>query len=131
MAKSINKAILVGNISSDITLRKTSSGTSVAHFSMATNHSVKNGDTWEEMATFHNIVAWSSTAEYLEKYASKGMKLYVEGRIQNSSYEKDGNKYYKSEIVANEVVLMSKNEPAQNFSKPVESSSVDEDDTPF
>lgn len=108
MAFSINKATLVGNITSDITLKKTQSGKSVANFSVATNHSVKNGDEWDQVPTFHRIVAWGGVADFIEREGDKGAKVYIDGRIENGSYQKDdGTVVYTSNIVADNVILMS------------------------
>lgn len=82
-------------------------------FSLATNRRVKNGDDWDEEATFHNIIAFGKTAEALEKYTAKGDLLYIEGRISNRSWEKDdGTKGYRSEVVVETFQFMPKNKKA-------------------
>lgn len=132
MAFSINQVYLVGNISSDVELRYTPNGNAVLNFSMATNRSVKSqNDEWQDVPTFHRIVVWGKTAEWLAQNVSKGNKIVVTGRIENSTYEKDGVKFYKSEIVAQDVIPMvarDQNKPA----KPKDEAPADEqlDNTP-
>ena len=97
---SVNKVILVGRLGQDPELTATDGGTSVCNFSIATNRTWKNkeGEKQEE-TTWHRIVAWGRQAEVIAQYMSKGRQLYIEGRIANRSYEKDGEKKYISEVV--------------------------------
>lgn len=106
---SVNKAILVGNLGKDPELRYTPSGTAVCNFSIATTHRFKDkqGEQQEE-TTWHNIVVWAGLAEVCGKYLEKGKQVYIEGRIQNRSYEdRDGNKKYITEIVASDMQMLS------------------------
>lgn len=98
---SVNKAILIGNLGKDPELRYTQSGKAVASFSLATSERWKGQDGQsQESTTWHNIVAWGRQAELAKEYLSKGRQVYIEGRIQNRSYDdKDGNKRYISEVV--------------------------------
>lgn len=108
MKFSLNQAILVGNVTKDPELRYTPNGHAVAKFGLATSRGVKNGDTWDNVATFHNIVCWSKLAEHISKDLKKGMLVTVEGRIDNRSYDKqDGTKGYVSEIVADSIYYRS------------------------
>lgn len=106
MAFSINKATLVGNISSDLILKQTTSGDSVINFSVATNRSIKNDDgSYKDLPTFHRIVVWGKLAEWIARDLTKGSKVFIEGRIDNRSYETEkGEKKYISEIVAYHVI---------------------------
>lgn len=105
MAFSINLAIITGNVTRDPELRFTPSGSAVCSFGVATNHSVKKNDQWTDVPTFHNIVVWGKQAEYLANVLKKGVKVSLQGRIDNRQYEaKDGTKRYISEIVAETVV---------------------------
>jgi single-strand DNA-binding protein len=110
MAKSVNKVILVGNLGKDPEVKYTPSGTPVAKFSLATNESYKdkNGQ-WQERTEWHNIVVWQRLAEVVGQYVKKGSKLYIEGRLQTSSWDdkETGQKKYKTEIVAYDLVLLS------------------------
>ena len=105
MAFSINIAFITGNITRDPELRYTPSGAAVASFGVATNHSIKRGDQWEDVPCFHNVVVWGKQAEYLSGVLKKGIKVSLQGRIDNRQYDaKDGTKKYISEIVADTVV---------------------------
>lgn len=110
MAKSVNKVILVGNLGKDPEIKYTPSGTPVAKFSLATNERYKDkGGEWQDRTEWHNIVAWQRLAEIVGEYVKKGSKLYIEGRLQTSSWEdkQSGEKKYRTEIVANDLVLLS------------------------
>ena len=105
----INKAILIGRLGSDPEIRYTPSGVAVANFSVATSEEWKDKDTGEkkERTEWHRIVAWRRLGEICGEYLSKGKQVYIEGRIQTSSWEdKDGNKRYTTEIVANDVQFL-------------------------
>ena len=109
MPKSVNKVILIGNLGKDPEIKYTSSGTQVAKFSIATNEGYKDkSGQWQERTEWHNIVAWQRLAEIVGEYVKKGSKIYVEGRLQTSSWDdkETGQKKYKTEIVANDLVLL-------------------------
>ncbi|MBV9086814.1 MAG: single-stranded DNA-binding protein [Acidobacteria bacterium] len=109
MAKSVNKVILIGNLGKDPEVKYTPQGTPVAKFSLATNErwKDKNGE-WQDRTEWHNIVAWQRLAEIVGEYVKKGQKIYIEGRIQTRSWDdKDGQKKYMTEIIANDLVLLS------------------------
>ena len=97
---SVNKAILIGNMGKDPELKDVG-GTSVCNFSLATNRTWKDKDgAKQEKATWHSCVAWGKTAETISNYVKKGQQLYIEGRIDNRTYEKEaGTKGYASDIV--------------------------------
>ncbi len=98
---SVNKAILIGRLGKDPELKYTQSGKAVANFSLATSERWKGQDGQSnESTTWHNIVAWGRTAEVMKEYLHKGKEVYIEGRIENRSYDdKEGNKKYISEVV--------------------------------
>ena len=122
MAFSINLAIITGNVTRDPELKYTPSGSAVTTFGVATNHSVKKGDVWEDRPTFHNIVVWGKIAEYLTNTLKKGMKVSISGRIENRVYDKkDGTKGNISEIVADTVIPFSDHKSAPSENSPVES----------
>ncbi len=107
--KSVNKVILLGTIGRDPEVKYTPSGTPVAKFSMATNERFKDKDgNWQDRTEWHNIVAWQRTAEIIGEYVKKGDRLYVEGKLQTSSWDdkQSGEKKYRTEIVANDIVLI-------------------------
>jgi len=98
---SVNKVILIGRLGKDPELKYTPGGQAVANFSLATNRSWKGTDGQrKESTTWHNIVVWGKQAETIKEYLSKGREVYIEGRIDNRSYDdKEGNKRYISEVV--------------------------------
>lgn len=117
----MNKIIITGNLCKDIELRYTPSNIAVIQNTVAVKNDFKNAN-GEYDSEFINIVVWRQTAEFLNKYASKGSKVLVEGRLTNRSYDKqDGTKGYFTEVVAEKVELL--NNPAKsdnNEQKPEE-----------
>ncbi len=108
MARSLNKVILIGNLTRDPELRYTPSGTAVATFSIATNRQWKteSGDTRDD-AEFHRIVAWDKLAEICSQLLSKGKRTYVEGRLQTRKWTgKDEVERTTTEIVISEMILL-------------------------
>ena len=133
---SVNKVILVGNLGKDPELRYTPSGTAVCTFSLATTDRFKNKQgEQQERTEWHNIVVWAGLAEICGKYLTKGKQIYIEGRIQNRSYDdRDGNKRYITEIVANEMQMLSRaGEPADGgrSSRPMDEPSQGSQEPPF
>jgi single-strand DNA-binding protein len=97
---SVNKVILLGNLTRDPEVKSLPNGTKVANFSIATNHVYKDKDgVKQEKVTFHNITAYGKTAETIGKFFSKGKPIYLEGRLDTRSWEKDGVKFYRTEIL--------------------------------
>ena len=110
MAKSVNKVILVGNVGQDPEVKYTPSGVPVARVSLATNERFKDkNDQCQDRTEWHSIVAWQRLAEIVGEYVRKGTKLYVEGKLQTSSWEdrQNGEKKYRTEIVARDIILLS------------------------
>lgn len=108
MAKDLNKAMIIGNLTRDPELRTTPNGQQVASFGVATNRQWKNanGET-QEQAEFHNIVVWGKLAEICNQYLSKGRRAYFEGRLQTQQWEgQDGAKKQRTEIVADDMILL-------------------------
>lgn len=104
----INKVILVGNVGRDPEVRTTPGGQQVAKFSLATSESFndRSGER-KERTEWHNIVVWGKTADICKQYVQKGRQLYIEGRIQTRSWvDKDGQKKYMTEVVANTVQFL-------------------------
>lgn len=104
----LNKAQIIGRVTQDIVVKQTPNGNQVASFSLATNRTWTDSN-WvkQEKADFHNITCWGKFAEIVWKYASKGKRLYVEGRLENQSWEaEDGTKRYKTEIVCENLILL-------------------------
>ena len=107
-SRSVNKVILVGHLGRDAETKFTTGGTAKTTFSVATSRRWKDQQTgeWKEETDWHNIVLWRS--ENLANYLTKGKQVYVEGRLQTRSYEdKDGKKVFFTEVVAEDVLLLS------------------------
>ena len=126
----MNKAILCGNISTDIELKQTNGGAPVAKFNLAVNR--KDG------VDFIPIVVWNQSAENVKEYCEKGSKVLVEGRIQVREYEKDGQKRHSTEVVADKIEFMSKKKdnPYEEMSIKTESNigtqiEITDNDLPF
>ena len=97
----LNHITIMGRLTKDPELRRTNSGTAVASFTIACDRDFGNKDSGEKETDFIDCVAWRQTAEFLEKYFSKGRMIVVSGRLQKRSYtDKDGNKRYATEVVA-------------------------------
>lgn len=127
MPKSVNKVILVGNVGKDPEVRYSQGGAPVANFSLATNERFKDrNDQWRDRTEWHGIVAWHRLAEIVGEYVRKGTKLYIEGRLRTSSWEDrhNGEKKYRTEIVARDIVLLGPRDESQ-----VAESSNDESET--
>lgn len=108
MAMSLNKVQLIGNLTRDPEMRQIPGGQVVASFSIATNFTWtdQNGQK-QDKSEFHNIVAWRKLAEIIGQYLKKGSKCYIEGRLQTRSWEaEDGTKRYKTEIVADNMIML-------------------------
>jgi single-strand DNA-binding protein len=107
MARSFNLVVLMGNLTRDPELRTTPNGTSVCSFSMALNRSYKgaNGE-WQEATDYIDVVAWGPLGERVAQYLSKGRPALVNGRLQSRSWEQDGQKRSKVEVVAQDVTFL-------------------------
>jgi single-strand DNA-binding protein len=111
MSRSINKVIIVGNLTRDPEMKYTPNGRAVANFGVATNRRwTSNGEPKEE-TEFHNVVAWGKLAEICSQLLKKGRKVYIEGRLRTRSWEdQQGAKHYRTEIVALDMVVLDKRE---------------------
>jgi single-strand DNA-binding protein len=100
----LNKAMLYGNLTRDPELKALPSGMSVCSFSLATNRVYNDRDGKRQESTdYHNVVVFGKQAETCAKYLTKGSGTYVEGRLQTRSWDKDGQKQYRTEVVADRV----------------------------
>jgi single-strand DNA-binding protein len=110
MAKSVNKVILLGNVGKDPEIRSTPGGTMVANFTLATSDRQKDAQgNWQDRTEWHNLVAFGRTAEIIRDYVKKGAKLFIEGKIQTRSWDdkESGQKRYRTEIIVNDLSLLS------------------------
>ena len=107
MARSFNQVILMGNLTRDPELRQIPSGQSVCSFSLALNRSYKNsGGDWQEATDYVDVVAWANLGERVAQYVTKGRPVLVTGRLQSRSWEQDGQKRSKLEVVASDVTFL-------------------------
>jgi len=107
MARSFNQVILMGNLTRDPELRQTPNGSSVTSFSLALNRSYKGADgNWQEATDYIDVVAWGPLGERVAQYLTKGRPCLVNGRLQSRSWEQDGQKRSKVEVVAQDVTFL-------------------------
>ena len=107
MARSLNQVTLMGNLTRDPELRQTPTGQNVTSFSLALNRSYKDqSGEWKEVTDYIDIVCWGPLAERVAQYLSKGRRCLVQGRLQSRSWEQDGNKRSKVEVLANDVTFL-------------------------
>ena len=136
--RGVNKVILVGNLGADPDVRYSSTGSAVVNFRIATSENWTNKEGGKETRTeWHRIVAFGKLAEICAEYLNKGKQVYIEGRLQSRSWEdKEGNKKWTTEVVANNVVMLggAGDQPRETGGEPTESPpepSQQEDDIPF
>jgi single-strand DNA-binding protein len=144
-ARSLNKVMLIGNLTRDPEMKYTASGATVTTFGVATNKSWRD-DSGElkELAEFHNIVAWNKLAEICQQLLAKGMKVYVEGSLNTRSWEADdGSKRYRTEVRITDMILLDSKgkqgagieeetpEPPEEEEPPIEDDETPEDNDPL
>lgn len=112
MGKSVNQVILLGRLTRDVEVKSTSSGKSVATASMAV-------DKGQDQTAFFDVTAWDKLAEILGKYTKKGSKILVQGRLDQQTWEKDGQKNSKVVVVAYDVTLLDPKDASDTGSKDV------------
>lgn len=105
---SVNKVIIIGNLGQDPDLKHASNGNPVCRLSVATTRTWKNKQTQEKQqeTEWHRVTVWGQQAEHCSEYLSKGRQVYVEGYLRTSSYEKDGDKRFSTEIIAEQVQFL-------------------------
>lgn len=107
MARSLNQVTLMGNLTRDPELRQTPTGQNVTNFSLALNRSYKDqSGEWQEVTDYVDIVCWGPLAERVAQYLSKGRRCLVQGRLQSRSWEQEGQKRNKVEVLANDVTFL-------------------------
>lgn len=116
MARSLNQVTLMGNLTRDPELRQTPNGQNVTSFSLALNRSYKDASgAWQEATDYIDCVAWGPLAERVSQYLSKGRRCLVQGRLQSRSWEQDGQKRSKVEVLASDVTFLdSRGEGGEN-----------------
>lgn len=107
MARSVNQVTLMGNLTRDPEVRSTPSGQSVCSFSLALNRAYRDkNDQWQEATDYVDVVAWGPLGERVAQYLSKGRRALVQGRLQSRSWEQDGQKRNKLEVLASDVTFL-------------------------
>jgi single-strand DNA-binding protein len=127
----VNKVILVGNLGKDPEVRHLEGGTTVASFTLATTESYKDKAGQRiDQTEWHNVVVWRGLAEVAEKYLKKGSSIYLEGKLRTRSYDKDGQKRYATEIVADTFTMLGKKESGNGQADTAEHAMIS-DEPPF
>jgi len=106
MSRSVNKVILVGNVGRDPDVQTTSAGTKVAHVSLATSRRIPRDSGLEERTEWHRLTLWDRLAQLAEDYVRKGDRVYIEGRMEYSSFERNGVTVPTAEVHVRELVLL-------------------------
>ena len=117
---SVNKVILIGNVGSDPEVRYLDRGVAIASFNLATTergYTMQNGTQVPDKTDWHAIVLWRNLAEWAERYVRKGMKVYVEGKLQTRTWEKDGQIRRKTEVIAENVQILYRPAEYQNMNR--------------
>lgn len=115
MSRTLNKVMLIGNAGKDPEINLTPSGVKVAQFRIATSETWKDKDgALQEHTDWHTIIAWRGLADVVERLVHRGSRLYVEGKIQSRSFDdRDGNKRYVTEIIAENLLVLDAKRPEQ------------------
>ncbi len=129
----INKVILIGNAGKDAEIRRLESGNVVGKFSLATSENYKDkAGEWQQRTEWHDIVVWGQSAERAEKTITKGVQVYVDGKLMHRTWEdKDGNKRRTTEVVASYFRVLTKKEEYDRPKKEAVTKPEGDDDLPF
>jgi len=115
--RSVNKVILVGNLTRDPESKQTAGGQTIVTFGMATNREWVSGEEKKSLAEYHNIVAWGPLAEICDRYLKKGKLVYIEGYLKTRSWDgPEGVKIFKTEIVATDMIMLDKRSQEESAS---------------
>jgi single-strand DNA-binding protein len=131
---SLNKVQIIGHLGKDPELAYTSNGTARCNFSVAVSRRYQQAGAWKEETEWFNCTAWADLAVRLAENVRKGNAVYIEGRLQTRSWETDGVKHYRTEVVAQTYQNLTKREDSGNAPTsraPRESVEIDEEDLPF
>lgn len=114
---SVNKVILIGNVGNDPEVRYLDRGVAIANFPLATTergYVMQNGTQVPDRTEWHSVVLWRNLAEWSERFLRKGMKVYIEGKLQTRTWEKDGQRRSKTEIIAENIQILYRPQQYQN-----------------
>ena len=131
MPDGLNKVMVIGNLGTDPEMKYTANGSAVTTFRLAVSRGFSDGDKGRREETeWFTVVTWNKLAELLGQHLQKGRKVYCEGRLSTRSWDgKDGQKHYKTEVVANQVLFLDKAPDAGGFASTYPD--IDPDDLPF
>jgi single-strand DNA-binding protein len=119
MARSLNQVTLLGNLTRDPELRDSNNGNAVCNFSLALNRAYKDqSGEWKEATDYIDVVAWGSLAERVATYLFKGRRALIQGKLQSRSWEQDGQKRSKVEVLASDVTFIDKHEEVVTDTQP-------------
>ena len=135
MARGVNKVILLGNLGNDPDVKYTQGGMAIATLSLATTYSRKDKEgNFQEKTEWHRVKLFGKTAEVAGEYLKKGSQVYIEGRIEYGSYEKDGVKHYTTDIIGEDMQMLGggagRGESSERPSRPQQSSAPQRRDAP-
>lgn len=102
----VNEVRLLGNLGRDPEKRSTKSGTVVVTLNIATKHRYNSNNEWKEQTDWHRVVVWGKSGEACASHLSKGSRVFVKGRLTTRSWDKDGEKRYATEVIAEQVVFL-------------------------
>jgi single-strand DNA-binding protein len=127
--KTVNRVTLLGNAGKDPEVRAAPSGSIIANFSIATTDRYKDkaSGEWKESTDWTNVASFGKLAEIVRDYVHKGSPLYVEGKLRTRSWEKDGQKQYRTEVIADNIVLLGSGKPSERAVEAVEQEIADDD----
>ncbi len=125
MSRSVNRVTLIGNAGADPRVTTTEKGTAVAHVSLATNRVFTVDGEEEKRTDWHRLTFWGRSADTVERYLRKGSRLYVDGRIEYGSYEKEGVTVPSVDVVVRDFVLL---DPRENGARPVDGDGAELDE---
>jgi len=106
LSRSVNRVILVGNAGADPDVRRTSSGRTVAHLSLATNRVFLRDGEEQRRTDWHRLTFWSGAAETVERYVRRGSRIYVEGRLEYGAYDREGVSIPTADVIVQEFVML-------------------------
>lgn len=130
--RSVNKVILIGNLTRDPELRQTSNGQNIVTFGLATNREwITSTEEKKNSAEFHECVAWARLAEVCSKYLKKGKLVYVEGYLKTRSWDtEEGIRKFKTEIVVEDMIMLDKRSDGDEY-VPTTSETTETEETPI
>ena len=106
MSRSVNKIFLMGNVGREPDIQQTQNGTKVAHLSIATNRWMPGGEEGKERTDWHRLTCWNRLAQFVEEHVTTGDRVFIEGRLEYDSYERDGVTIPTAEVTVRELVML-------------------------